>query len=195
MPRVWKNGGERFFLRPSTVNGMESIKNLADLQFVMTSPRKFSELYETHYTAVYRAALRITGNHADAEDVLQTVFLRILGALAQGGELPAARSPEAWFRRAACNAAIDILRRRTVRAEVSMDDVHLKLAVKPETLLKERLRRAIAALDAEDAELFLLRYVEGFSNGELADLFRQEKNNIAVRLHRIRQSLQMEMER
>ena len=171
---------------------MGSIENLADLQFVMTSPPKFAELYETHYTAVYRAALRITGNPADAEDVLQTVFLRVLGTLAQGGELPAARNPGAWFRRAACNAAIDILRRRTARAEVPMDDVHLKLVVNPETLLKEQLRRAIAALEREDAELFLLRYVEGFSNGELADIFRQEKGNIAVRLHRIRQSLQME---
>jgi RNA polymerase sigma-70 factor (ECF subfamily) len=152
---------------------------------------EFSELYETHYAAVYRAALRVTGNPADAEDALQTVFLRMLGALAQGGELPAARSPEAWFRRAACNAAIDILRRRTARAEVSMEDAPLKLAVKPEALLKEQLRRAITALEPEDAELFLLRYVEGFSNGELADLFQQEKNNIAVRLHRIRQTLQV----
>jgi DNA-directed RNA polymerase specialized sigma24 family protein len=71
-----------------------------------------------------------------------------------------------------------------------MDDVPLNLVKKPETLLKEQLRRAIAALEPEDAELFLLRHVEGFSNGELADIFRQEKNNIAVRIHRIRQTLQ-----
>ena len=34
----------------------------------------FAELYEQHYEAVFRAALRVTGNPADAEDVLQTVF-------------------------------------------------------------------------------------------------------------------------
>jgi RNA polymerase sigma-70 factor (ECF subfamily) len=173
------------------MGGIGTAKNLADGE----APG-FAQLYETHYAAVYRAAHRITGNPADAEDVLQTVFLRILGALAQGGELPAARNPEAWFRRAACNAAIDILRRRNARAEVSIDDdVSLKLVQKPEALLKEQLRDAISALDPKDAELFLLRYVEGFSNGELADLFRQGKNNIAVRLHRIRQSLQTEIER
>ncbi|MCL2878117.1 MAG: sigma-70 family RNA polymerase sigma factor [Acidobacteria bacterium] len=165
-------------------------KKLADAHTAAGMPPEFAELYESHYTDVFRAALRVTGNPADAEDALQTVFLRILGVLAQGGELPDARNPQAWFRRAACNAAIDILRRRTVRAEVSMDDVPLKLVKKPEALLKEQLRRAIAALDPKDAELFLLRYVEGFSNGELADLLRQEKNNIAVRLHRIRQTLQ-----
>jgi RNA polymerase sigma-70 factor (ECF subfamily) len=167
-------------------------ENLADVHLAACAPPEFSELYETHYSAVYRTALRVTGNPADAEDALQTVFLRLLGTLSRGEGLPAVRNPGAWFIRAASNAAIDILRRRNARAEISMDSMNdspLKLVKKPETLLKEQLRRAIAALDPEDAELFLLRYVEGFSNGELADIFRQEKNNIAVRLHRIRQTL------
>ena len=62
-------------------------------------------------------------------------------------------------------------------------------------LLKEQLRRAIAMLETEDATLFVLRYVEGLSNQELADLFQLEKNNVAVRLHRIRLRLQAEMQR
>jgi RNA polymerase sigma-70 factor (ECF subfamily) len=62
-------------------------------------------------------------------------------------------------------------------------------------LLKEWLRRAIAALDSEDASLFLLRHVEGLSIEELAGMFRLEKNNVAVRLHRIRRRLQAEMQR
>jgi DNA-directed RNA polymerase specialized sigma24 family protein len=43
--------------------------------------------------------------------------------------------------------------------------------------------------------MFLLRYVEGFSNGELAEWYGLEKNSVAVRLHRIRQTLQEELER
>ena len=58
----------------------------------------------------------------------------------------------------------------------------------PLLLLKERLRRAIAALDSDDASLFLLRHVEGLSIEELAEMFEIEKNNVAVRLHRIRRS-------
>ena len=65
----------------------------------------------------------------------------------------------------------------------------------PALLLKEQLRRALATLDNDDATLFLLRHVEGLSNQELADEFQLEKNNIAVRLHRIRQRLQAELER
>ena len=41
----------------------------------------------------------------------------------------------------------------------------------------------------------MLRYVEGLSNQELADMFQLEKNNVAVRLHRIRLRLQAEMQR
>jgi len=152
----------------------------------------FAELYERHYEAVFRAALRITGNPADAEDVLQTVFLRVLS---RSEAEEAARRPAAYFRRAAVNAAVDLLRRRTVHAETVYDDRAPHAAIEPPTLLKERLRRAIAAIDSEDATLFLLRHVEGLSNEELAGLFQLEKNNVAVRLHRIRLRLQKEMER
>ena len=172
---------------------METAGKIKDPRNADDATPDIAELYETHYAHVYRAALRITGNPADAEDVLQTVFFRVLGTSTQGEEWSAVCNPEAWFRRAACNAAIDVLRRRMARAEVPVDDVSLELAIKPTALLKEQLRGAIAALDAEDAELFSMRYIEGFSNGELADIFQQEKNNIAVRLHRIRQLLQMEL--
>jgi RNA polymerase sigma-70 factor (ECF subfamily) len=151
----------------------------------------FAELFERHSEAVFRAALRVTGNPADAEDVLQTVFLRVL---ARGGDLEAA-PPAAYFRRAAVNAAVDLLRRRAVHAESVYDDLAPHAAVEPPSLLKEQLRRAIATLESEDATLFLLRHVEGLSIDELAGMFQLEKNNVAVRLHRIRIRLQAEMER
>jgi RNA polymerase sigma-70 factor, ECF subfamily len=158
----------------------------------MPAPAGLAGLYERHSEAVFRAALRVTGNRADAEDVLQTVFLRV----GSGSERErAAGRPAAYFRRAAVNAAVDLLRRRAVHAETAYDDGAPHAAVDPALLLKEQLRRAIANLDADDATMFLLRYVEGLSNQELADEFQLEKNNVAVRLHRIRLRLQAEMER
>jgi len=169
--------------------------HILELSILMTPTTPvpgFAELYERHYEVVFRAALRVTGNAADAEDVLQTVFLRVI---AQGGRRgDEAALPAAYFRRAAVNAAVDVLRRREAHGESSYDD-HALPASQPPLLLKERLRRAIAVLDSDDASLFLLRYVEGLSNEELADMFQLEKNNVAVRLHRIRQRLQMELER
>ena len=159
---------------------------------IMASPTEFSELYERHHGTVYRAALRITGNPSDAEDVLQTVFLRVLN---QGCRLDPAHVSQAYFRRASANAAVDLLRRRNSHAESPLEGAALRGGSENQALLKERLRRAIATLEQSDAVLFLLRFVEGLSNGELAELFGLEKNNIAVRLHRIRQTLQAEMER
>ena len=169
---------------------------IADIQLIAmtstTAPVGFADLYNRHYDAVFRAALRVTGNPADAEDVLQTVFLRVL---ARGGEVEAAPLPAAYFRRAAVNAAVDLLRRRTVHAESVYDDRAPHAAVQPPSLLKEQLRRAIATLESDDATLFLLRHVEGLSIEELAGMFQLEKNNVTVRLHRIRHRLQTEMER
>ena len=152
----------------------------------------FAELYQRHYEAVFRAALRVTGNPADAEDVLQTVFLR---AMAQGGQVEDVLLPAAYFRRAAVNAAVDVLRRRELRAESGFDTEASHAAVQPPGLLKERLRRALNLLNREDASLFLLRHVEGLSIEELAAAFELEKNNVSVKLHRIRLRLQAEMER
>ena len=166
--------------------------NLDARPIAMTSPTGFAELYEQYYALVYRAALRVTGCPADAEDVLQTVFLRVLS---QGGRQDPVLAPEAYFRRAAVNAAVDLLRRRASRAEEPFNDALPHAAAEGPAFLKERLRRAIATLEQSDAVIFLMRYVEGTSNGELAEIFGLEKNNVAVRLHRIRQTLQAEMER
>ena len=172
-----------------------AIARLEELLIPVTSTAPlagFAELYERHYEAVFRTALRVTGRAADAEDVLQTVFLRVL---ARGGDGEDVVQPAAYFRRAAVNAAVDVLRRRELHAESAYDDLAPHAAVQPPSLLKERLRRAIAELETDDASLFLLRHVEGLSIEELAGMFKIEKNNVAVRLHRIRHRLQAEMER
>jgi RNA polymerase sigma-70 factor, ECF subfamily len=167
--------------------------HIDELLIFMTSTTPLAgvaELYERHYETVFRAALRVTGNLADAEDVLQTVFVRVLAR----GDVKDVALPVAYFRRAAVNAAVDVLRRRELRAESEADEQALH-AVEPPLLLKEQLRRAIAALDSDDASLFLLRYVEGLSIEELAATFEMEKNNVTVKLHRIRQRLQAELGR
>ena len=162
------------------------------IELASTPPADFAELYKRYYEAVFRAALRVTGNPADAEDALQTVFLRVC---ARGAAEEAARRPDAYFRRAAVNAAVDVLRRRAARPEAVFDEAAPHAAVEKPVLLKEQLRRAIATLDANEATLFLLRYVEGLTIDELADIFGIETNNVTVRLHRIRLRLRNELER
>lgn len=158
----------------------------------MSPPAPFAGLFEQYSNLVYRCALRITGRPEDAEDALQTVFTRILK---QGGRLDPGLLPEGYFRRAAANAALDILRGRSQRAEAELDESLPHAALSGSPYLKERLRRAIATLEAKDAELFTLRYIEGVSNTEIAEMYGLERSTIGVRLHRIRQWLQEELQR
>ena len=161
-------------------------------QMTMTPLEGVRALYEQHAETVYLTALRVTGNPADAEDVMQTVFMRVLN---QGEILDPANTPKSYFKRAATNASVDILRRRTSRNEASLDEGLGRASPESPALLKEELRQAIGHLEARDAELFVLRFVEGLSNGELAELYGVEKTWIAMRLFRIRQQLQQEMNR
>ena len=88
-------------------------------QTFMTPLEGVRKLYERHSETVYRTALRVTGNQADAEDILQTVFMRVLH---QENSLDPETTPASYFRRAATNAALDILRRRTSRNEAPLDE-------------------------------------------------------------------------
>jgi RNA polymerase sigma-70 factor (ECF subfamily) len=157
----------------------------------LTRPTGFDDLYRQYAETVYRTARRITGNPADAEDVLQTVFLRLLNQADWQVDL---RSAEAYFRRAATNVSIDVLRRRLSRAETPIDGMIAQPSQETSPLLKERLRRAMAALSPEDAELFLLRSMEGWSTLELARQFGIERGTVGSRLFRIRQALQKAIE-
>jgi RNA polymerase sigma-70 factor (ECF subfamily) len=158
----------------------------------MTPPPGFTELYERYSTLVFRAAYRVTGNASDAEDALQTVFMRVMK---RGEGLDGAAMHEKYFRRAAVNAGVDILRRRASRAESQLDERLPHAAPDSPALLKERLRRALASLDEADASMFALRYVEGLSNGEIGALYGLNRTRVAVRLFRIRGWLRAELER
>ncbi len=77
-------------------------------------PNALAEMYRDHHAMVFRTAYRITGNAADAEDVLQTVFLR----MARRDEwADAIERPENYLRRSAVHAALDLVRARRAGAD------------------------------------------------------------------------------
>lgn len=158
---------------------------------------EFDDLYERYSETVYRTALRVTGNVADAEDVLQNVFLRVLNSRRA---LDPARSPEAYLRRAATNGSIDLLRRKAARPESETPELGIEGRYdqgrhQSPPLLKERLRRALAKIAPEDAELLVLCYLEGYSYDELAALIELDRGTVASRLHRIRAALRKDLSR
>src|SRR5258708_13073934 len=83
-------------------------------------PNDVERMFQTHHGLVFRTAYRITGNAADAEDVLQTVFLRMMR---RDNAARALERQDSYFRRAAINAALDIVRAGKDAHNVPIDDV------------------------------------------------------------------------
>ena len=152
-------------------------------------PGDLEQLFRDHHRLVFRTAYRITGNTGDAEDVLQTVFLRLAG---RDSSAPPLESPEHYLRRAAVNAALDVVRSR--RAEDTITDLPQKdPAPAGRTELRECLRRALACLTPDAAEVFALRFLEGHSNREIAKMLGASQVWVAVTVYRARQRLQQEI--
>ena len=59
--------------------------------------------------------------------------------------------------------------------------------------LRERLRDAVAGLHSTAAEMFVLRYFEGYDNSEVARILNTSEGTVAVTLHRTRARLQKEL--
>src|SRR5215470_15174089 len=72
----------------------------------------FAEIFRQYSPMVYRTARAVTGNAEDAEDVLQTIFLRLIRS-EYTGQLR--KNPNAYLYRAAVNLSLDLLRARSRR--------------------------------------------------------------------------------
>ena len=149
----------------------------------------FERVYRECSDVVYRSAFRVLSNAADAEDVLQTVFLRFLR---RDISLGAVDKVEAYLRRAAVNAALDIVRTRRTKM-TSLDELTHDPSIGAQQELNSRLREALSRIDPKWAEMFVLRYVEGYGNKEIAMLLEMSQTLVAVTLFRARQKLQNEI--
>jgi RNA polymerase sigma factor (sigma-70 family) len=162
----------------------------ATMPFTET-PESLSQLFREHHRRVLIAAYRITGSMADAEDVTQAVFVRLVS----GGGLPMTNAGS-YLYRAAINGALDLLRRRKT---APTEPLHEAAAVpasgaSPETAVSNRelgawLRLAISELPPRAAEMFTLRYVEELGNREIAMLMGTSQAVVAVTLHHTRSKL------
>src|SRR4051812_34700836 len=119
------------------------------------------EAFRKHRMQVFRAAYRVTGNAADAEDVLQTVFLRLARR-----ENEQVSNVSSYLYRSALNAALDVLRSRQANGAQPFEEQHGDVVSAIDQELRAQLRAALAKLNPKHAEMFVLRYVEEHSNRE-----------------------------
>lgn len=151
------------------------------------------QLFWLHHERVLRAAYRITGSMADAEDVAQNLFLRL--ASGPGRQLD---NPGSYLHRAAINGALDLLRSRRDKREVELDHVAETSSGsthdRPEQRLSDadlrrELRQALTVLSPRTAEMFVLRYLEDYDNREIARVLGTSQAVVAVMLHHARTKL------
>ena len=162
-------------------------------------PEEFERLFQEHHARILHAAYRITGNATDAEDVLQTIFLRLL----RRKDAPdLSTTPGSYFHRAAVNAALDLVRRRGGPRPISLEEVSSPpvetRSTGPEARLGSRelhglVRRALGRISRSAAEIFALRYFEGYSNVEISRMLGVSQSSVGVSLHRTRAHLQREL--
>jgi RNA polymerase sigma-70 factor (ECF subfamily) len=150
----------------------------------------FEELYRTHAGRLYGVAFRMVGNAADAEDLLQEIFL------AAHRKLDSFRGESAlgtWLYRLAVNLCLDYLRSRTGRAiqvtdplddEPAMAEAGRGLAER--TVSKMDLERALAQLPEGCRTAFILHDVEGLEHREVAEVMGIAEGTSKSQVHKAR---------
>jgi RNA polymerase sigma-70 factor, ECF subfamily len=162
-------------------------------------PEALAEIFREHYQLIYRTAFSVTGSKQDAEDVLQTIFLRLLQR-----DLPLKfrTTPQAYLYRAAVNLALNTLRSRK-RQHVTEDLERLEAPASegdsmPSTedeRIQQTLLDAIARLRPRAVEILILHYEHNFSDAEIAKMLGKSRGTIAVSLYRARARLKKLMHR
>jgi RNA polymerase sigma factor (sigma-70 family) len=162
----------------------------------------FEELVLPYASGMYRRALRMTGNPADAEDVRQESMLKAMSRLEQfsGRQEDARDDLQAWVGRIAANASIDLIRQRRENRLSSLEEpvgageetVGSNIAAREENPEERFARRqmrllfasAIKQLPGDLRQVCLLRDVLQYSTQEVAD--RLGISTLAVRLRLFR---------
>ena len=160
--------------------------------------KALESLFQEHHGRVFGAAYRVTGSAQDAEDVLQTVFLRLLR---RQDELDLAPNPNAYLHRAAVNASLDLLRSKSRSSSLPLDEFNFAdpaADAEPERRQADRelrghLREALLELSPKNAEIFTMRFLEGMSNRDIAKALGMTQTAVGVAVHRARNQVKKEL--
>ena len=181
----------------SETNERSDIRNVSDAELVSQalhgSDRAFGELVRRYQDLLYRHAARMTGRLDDAEDVVQSAFIKAHRNLRK------CRNPDragAWLFRIGANACKDFLKskRATVSLEKMSDLVSSEGNPEAEAArgrVRDEIESALHRLPVEQREAFLMKHVEGWSYEEMSKALSVSIPALKMRVHRAREELQV----
>jgi RNA polymerase sigma factor (sigma-70 family) len=152
--------------------------------------RAFESLYRQHVGDVYRYALALLRNPADAEDVTQTTFMNAYRAVQRGEEI---EKPQNWLIKIAHNAARSRYARAARRLkEVPLED-HLEQLAIPEAdrVQVGEILDALGRLPLNQRAALVMRELEGRTYAEIADTLAVSVSAVETLIFRARRSLRV----
>jgi RNA polymerase sigma-70 factor (ECF subfamily) len=175
----------------------------------MADPANFADQAMPYMSALYAAALRMTRNPTDAEDLVQETYLRAyrgFEGFREGTNL------KAWLYRILTNTFINTYRAKKRRPEqTELDDVEdfylyrrlggLEAADANrstesevlESIPDDEVKQALESIPEQFRMAVILADVEGFSYKEIADILDVPIGTVMSRIHRGRRALQKEL--
>lgn len=134
---------------------------------------ELADLYVRHVPAANRLAFLLTGDRAQAEDLVHDAFVRCVGRF---GHLRAHEAFDAYLRRTIVNLHTSGLRRlrveRTFLAKAKVEAGHRVASSMPDVAGREDMWRRLLTLPPRQRAVLVLRYYEDLSERETADTLR-----------------------
>ena len=141
---------------------------------------EFLPLFDKYHNMVYRIALVSTKSPQDAEDIVQTVFLKLL----EGNTRPLPGHERAWLTTVTVNTCRDLMRWNWRRKTEPLDE-SIPFSDPEESALFE----AVTALPKKYRMVVHLHYYEGYTCDEISNLLNITPSAVSMRLHRARSLL------
>ena len=165
---------------------------MAATETSQAASRAVDDLYRRHGSEVYRYALAVLGNHADAEDVTQTTFLNAYRSIEQGVR---PRKPSNWLLTIASNAIKQRFRQESSRPRhVELDDDVAGASPDETGPTVGEVLTALSRIPPQQRQAIVLREFEGRSYKEIAAILGVTTSALETLLFRARRSLAEELE-
>ncbi|MFQ5460567.1 MAG: sigma-70 family RNA polymerase sigma factor [Anaerolineae bacterium] len=154
-------------------------------------PAALEEIYDSFAVRIYSYIYHRTGDSSLAEDLCGDVFIRMLEAIRSGR--PWDTSLQGWLYRIAHNLIIDHYRRQAKRDGPELDERWMAPQSFGQTFEglfhSNQLRTAMRFLTEEQRQVVILKFAEGLSNAEVAEILGKTEGAIKALQHRALASL------